>query len=216
VGTGKTLGELTGTGENTIGTLPGKYIELINPKDGALIEGATIKVEGKILQKDVTKIMLNDKVIPLKTGSENFSLSIPFETDILDIVYKAYNTSGNLLERGVITLYSATKKQGTDKLVPTTFPTSDKNFPVTSPTENPYKTSASSVTVSGSVPKGAVEYITVNNFRLKKFTPYSTTWYYYANTAYDTMKEGFNLYEIKFYGTDDTLLSTQLFTIIKE
>ena len=30
------------------------------------------------------------------------------------------------------------------------------------------------------------------------------------------MKEGFNLYEIRFYGANDTLLSNQVFTIIKE
>lgn len=61
-----------------------------------------------------------------------------------------------------------------------------------------------------------VNYITVNNFRLKKFVANTTSWYYFANTSYETMKEGFNLYEIKFYSADDTLLSTQLFTIIKE
>jgi hypothetical protein len=31
-----------------------------------------------------------------------------------------------------------------------------------------------------------------------------------------TLKDGFNLYTIKFYGADDTLIYTQLFTIIKE
>lgn len=30
------------------------------------------------------------------------------------------------------------------------------------------------------------------------------------------MKEGFNLYEIKFFGADGSLLSSQVFTIIKE
>jgi hypothetical protein len=138
------------------------------------------------------------------------------DSDTLDIVYKAYDASANLLERWVLTLYSEEKRQGTEKLVPTTFPAWDKVYRITSPSENPFKTTLSSVTVSWTVPKGAVEYITVNNFRLKKFATYGSTWYYYANTAYGTMKEGFNLYEIRFYGANNTLLSTQLFTIIKE
>jgi len=46
--------------------------------------------------------------------------------------------------------------------------------------------------------------------------PNSTAWYYYANTQNDTMKDGINLYNIKFYGADNTLLYTQLFTIVKE
>ncbi len=116
----------------------------------------------------------------------------------------------------MLSLYSQERKLGTERLIPTTFPASDKIYRITSPTENPYKTTDASVTVSGSVPKGAVEYITVNNFRLKKYTPYASNWYYYANTSYATMKEGFNLYEIRFYGPNSTLLSTQLFTIIKE
>lgn len=100
--------------------------------------------------------------------------------------------------------------------MPTTFSTGDTKFRFTNPLENPYRTNDKAVTVSGVVPKDTVEYITVNGFRLKKFTPKSTTWYYYANTGYDTMKEGFNLYEIRFYGPDDTLITAQAFTIIKE
>jgi hypothetical protein len=137
-------------------------------------------------------------------------------TDSLDLVYKAYDLGGNLLERWVITVYASEKKQWTDKLIPTTFPTSDANYRILSPSENPYKTNTSAITVSGSVPKGTVSYITVNNFRLKKFIPNTTSWYYYANTAYGTMKEWFNLYEIKFFDANNSLLSTQLFTIIKE
>jgi hypothetical protein len=121
-----------------------------------------------------------------------------------------------MLERGVITLYTKNGATGSDKLVPTTFPTNDKNYRITSPSENPYRTTERAVTVSGVIPKDTVEYITVNGYKLKKFTPKSATWYYYANRDYETMAEGFNLYEIKFYSTNNTLLATQVFTIIKE
>lgn len=195
----------------------GKYISITTPLDGWLIATDFVNIEGKILSTNVSKIMINDQEA-IKKGTEwTFSVSqIPMNKDSIDIVYKAYDSGDNLLERGILTLYSTTKKQGTDKLVPTTFPTSDAVYKIISPGENPYKTSNSAVTVSGSVPKGTVEYITVNNFRLKKFIAKSTSWYYYANIAYGTMKDGFNLYEIKFYSSDNTLLSTQLFTIIKE
>lgn len=120
-----------------------------------------------------------------------------------------------MVERGVISVFSK-NKSSTDKLIPTTFSTGDTKFRFTNPLENPYRTTDKAVTVSGIVPKDTVEYITVNGFRLKKFVPKSTTWYYYANTGYDTMKEGFNLYEIRFYGLGDTLITAQAFTIIKE
>lgn len=93
--------------------------------------------------------MINDREAPINKQAQSFSLAgIPITSDTIDIVYKAYNDGGNILERGVLTLYSEEKKQGTDKLVPTTFPTSDKTFRILSPSENPYKTTLNSVTVS--------------------------------------------------------------------
>ena len=197
--------------------LSGKYITITHPIDGSVVPGSSFKVEGSVLSSWVKKILINDKEVLIDAKTNSFRLdNVPLLTDTLDIVYKALDSSSNVVEKWVLTVYSAEKKSWTDKLIPTTFPTSDKTFRVLSPTENPYKTSNNSVTVSGSVPKNTVEYITVNDFRLKKYIANSTSWYYYANTAYATMKEGFNLYEIKFYGPNDTLLSTQLFTIIKE
>ena len=194
-----------------------KYIMISSPLDGSIVSGNTIKVEGKTLSSLVTRVVINDKDAVLSNQTGIFSIAnIAMTTDTIDIVYKAYDARANLLERWVLSLYSQERKLGTERLIPTTFPASDKIYRITSPTENPYKTTDASVTVSGSVPKGAVEYITVNNFRLKKYTPYASNWYYYANTSYATMKEGFNLYEIRFYGPNSTLLSTQLFTIIKE
>jgi hypothetical protein len=204
------------SGKTLTGSLSyGKYLQVTSPSDGGVVTGSTVKVSGNILSPLVKKITINDASTTI-SASSFISLPLTITTDTLDIVYKGFDESNNLLERWVLTVYSQEKKLWVEKLVPTTFPTSDKDFRFSSPRENPYKTTASAVTVSGSVPKGAVEYITVNNFRLKKYVPYSGTWYYYANTGYQTMKEGFNLYEIKFYGQNSTLLSTQLFTIIKE
>jgi hypothetical protein len=56
----------------------------------------------------------------------------------------------------------------------------------------------------------------VNDYRLQKFIPNSWSWYYFANMETGTMKEWLNLYNIKFYKQDGTLLYTQPFTIIKE
>lgn len=198
-------------GENT------KYVEIISPVDGSSVATGTIAIEGKLLSKDVKKVVINGKEAIISPVNESFSVKwIQLTSNATDIVYRVYDAWGNILERSLITIYNKNKNGGTDKLIPNTFPNGDKEFRIVSPIENPYKTTESAVTVSGTVPKNTVEYITVNNFRLKKFTANSTNWYYYANVGYETMKEGFNLYEIRFYSANDTLLSTQLFTIIKE
>jgi hypothetical protein len=56
----------------------------------------------------------------------------------------------------------------------------------------------------------------VNDYKLQKYVAGSTNWYYFANMDTETLKDGINLYTIKFFGANDDLLYTQLFTIIKE
>ena len=98
----------------------------------------------------------------------------------------------------------------------TTYPLSDKDFRIVAPTDNPYKTSDNVVRIEGRVNKDTVKYITINDFRLTKFVSMGTYWYYFANKDFGTMNDGINLYTIKYYGPNDELLFTNLFTIVKE
>ena len=100
-------------------------------------------------------------------------------------------------------------------IVPENFPNL-KDFVITAPAKNPYATTESYVRVQGSIPAQTVQYITVNGFRLQKFKPGSTTWYYHANASIGTIKEGTNLYHIKFYDANNREIHTQIFTIIKD
>lgn len=194
-----------------------RTIEFIYPTDNAIITTLGIAITGKILSKDVRKVTINGKEASLSAIDEIFSIKdFPIENEITDLVYKIYGNDGNMIERGVITVYSKNKNANIEKLIPTTFSTGDKKYRITSPTENPYRTTDTNITVSWSVPKDTVEYITVNGYKLKKFVPNTSSWYYYANISYATMNEGFNLYEIRFYGKNNNILSTQVFTIIKE
>ena len=56
----------------------------------------------------------------------------------------------------------------------------------------------------------------VNDYRLQKYIPNGTTWYYFANMANNTMEEGINMYTIKFYNKSKELIYNQVFTLIKE
>lgn len=100
-------------------------------------------------------------------------------------------------------------------IIPENFPNL-KDFIITAPATNPYATTEPYVRVQGSIPRNTVQYITVNNFRLTKFVPNSTSWFYHANASIGTIKEGTNLYHIKFYDANDKLIHTQIFTIIKD
>jgi hypothetical protein len=56
-------------------------------------------VEGKILSPVVSKVILNDRETNLDKANGAFNGDIPMISDSLDIVYKAYDPSMNLLER---------------------------------------------------------------------------------------------------------------------
>ncbi len=195
-----------------------QYVVINDPLDGSIARGTTISVMGKILSREVKRITLNDKDASISPVNESFIFQwLPVEKDITNIVYKAYDANNSLLEKWVTVVFGQkwAKNSGVT-LVPNNFPLSNKDFKITFPTENPYKTTDSLVKVQWSVPKDTVAYIVVNDYRLQKFIPNSTVWYYYANTDTKSMVDGINLYTIKFYGADDSLLYSQLFTIVKE
>lgn len=194
-----------------------KFIEITNPLDGSTVNTSTVTIEWKLLSKDIKKITFNDKEALISPVNQSFTLKdFPLSSETTDIVYKVLDAKWNIFVKSVLTIKTKSKNLWNDKLVPTTFGTGDKNYKIISPTENPYRTSEETVTVSGVIPKNTVSYITVNNYRLKKYVPWSGTWYYFAGIKNETMKEWFNLYDIQFYDANDTLVSSQVFTIIKE
>lgn len=197
-----------------------KAIVITSPEDEASLETATVDIEGKITNPAVTKITIGDKDAKIDADGKAFSFAgYPIPENANNLVYKAFDKEGALLAKGVLTVYSSAKKaqaKDTNKPTVTTFPISDKDFQIVAPTENPYKTTENVVRMEGRLPKGAVKFITINGFRLSKFSQFGTYWYYFANKDYGTMNDGINTYEIKYYGENDEVVKTSQFIIVKE
>jgi len=194
------------------------YIEVTEPKPGIMTRTNTITVMGNLLSKEVKKVTINNVEAVVSPVNETFVLqNISVTTEIFDIVYKAYDANNSLLQTGVISIFWAKwATQGNGPLVPETFPVSAKDFKILTPSGNPYSTTDRMVRVEWTIPANTVDYILVNDYRLQQFRAKSSSWYYFANMDYGTMKDGLNLYTIKFYRADNTLLYSQPFTIIKE
>jgi len=195
---------------------------ITSPEDESSVDANQVDIEGKLMNSQIVKITINDKEVLIDKENQSFLYKgFPLINPINNLVYKAYDSDGNIISgtKGVLTIYTsekAGKNNASQKPSVTTYPISDKDFRIISPTENPYKTTEDIVRIEGRVNKGVVKYITVNDFRLTKFTPLGTSWYYFANKDYGTMNDGINLYAIKYYGENDELLFTNLFTIVKE
>lgn len=214
----------TGSGSTWTGLTTSKAaktgIVITTPEDESTIDTDEVSIEGKILSNEIAKITINDKEALLDKEQKSFlykNFSLIGASS--DIVYKAYDSEGGIIAKGILTVYTS-KKTGTQdaskKPTVITYPISDKDFRILSPTENPYKTTDDIIKIEGRVNKGIVKYITVNDFRLSKFVPMWTSWAYFANKSYGTMNDGINPYTIKYYGANDELLFTNLFTIVKE
>ncbi|MDD5197752.1 MAG: hypothetical protein PHN60_02735 [Candidatus Gracilibacteria bacterium] len=195
-------------------------LTITSPEDESTVDTSEITIEGKLLNTDITKVTINDKEALIDKEQKSFLYkSFPLASSSNNIVYKAYDSEGGILAKGILTIYTSQKigkEDASKKPSVTTYPISDKDFRIISPTENPYKTTDDVVRIEGRVNKGIVKYITINDYRLSKFPQLGTSWYYFANKDYGTMNDGINLYTIKYYGENDELLFTNLFTIVKE
>jgi len=193
---------------------------ITTPEDESTVDTSEVNIEGKLASTDIVKVTINDKEALINKEQKTFAYkSFPLASASNNVVYKAYDSEGGILDKGILIVYTSQKtgkEDATKKPSVTTYPISDKDFRILSPTENPYKTTDDIVRIEGRVNKGVVKYITINDFRLSKFPALGTSWYYFANKDYGTMNDGINLYNIKYYGENDELLFTNLFTIVKE
>ncbi len=195
-----------------------QLINILEPIDGSLSTKATLPVRGSIGSADIVRVTLNDQDSVVSPVNSTFTfVDFPLTAEINNIVYKAYNSDGKQVEKWVITVFGSKQAmQSVTRLIPNTSPISSKDFKIASPASNPFVMTDTATKVQWTVPKDTVSYITVNDYRLQKYIPNSTTWYYFANMDSNTLQDGINLYTIKFFGANNELLYTQLFTIIKE
>ena len=135
-----------------------------------------------------------------------------------DLIYRVYSASGDLMHKGVLTVYLSQAPSGAsvtndDLASVESYPGPRTGYRVVSPDPELYITSENVVRIDGVVPAGEVDHIIINDFQLSKFVPGGSTWYYFANAQFGNLKDGTNLYEIKYYDDEDQQIHKQLFII---
>lgn len=193
-------------------------ISILDPTDWSIVNKPSITINWMINSKDIKRVTINDQDASVSPVNNTFVfMNFPITSETNNIVYKVYNSEGKQIEKWVITIFGSKQAmQSANKLISNNSPISSKDFQITYPTSNPFVTTDRLIKVQWLVPKDTVSYIMVNDYRLQKYNAWGTNWLYYANIDNDTMREGINLYTIRFYGPKNDVLYTQLFTIIKE
>ena len=192
-----------------------KLISLDNLSDEQTFSEPTIIINGSYFWNDITSIKLNSQEAILDTTEKRFSIKdFPLNSASNELVFKVYNASNELLWKYPYTVYLKWWKES-NQLDVKNFSLDSKDFKFISPKSNPYTTSDDVVMIEWIVPAKTVSYIIVNDFRLWKFPKNGTYWKYFANVKSDNLKEGLNVYEVKYYDANDKVLHTNAFTIIK-
>ncbi len=153
----------TGTGNTTTGTgavmIKNVKVGLVitSPEDESTVDSNEVTIEGKIMNADITKVTINDKEALLDKEQKSFTYkSFALASATNNVVYKAYDSEGGIITKGLLTIYTSKnklKEDATKKPSVTTYPISDKDFRIISPTENPYKTTDNIVRIEGRVNK---------------------------------------------------------------
>ncbi len=83
------------------------------------------------------------------------------------------------------------------------------------PSSNPFTTEKDTIKIEWIVPDNVYS-IVVDDYKLKKYKPWDTKWYYYAAKKYDSLKDWVNNYKIKYYWKDNNLLKVDDLVIYKK
>lgn len=72
---------------------------MVYPTDGAMVPGK-IEISGKLIGKNIKKVTVNNLEASLSQVDESFKITdFIISSDTTDLVYKAYDPSGNMVER---------------------------------------------------------------------------------------------------------------------
>lgn len=225
--TGMTGNTITGTALQTGAKQPiytwwvFSYITITSHQDEWEVQTNSITIEGTINDTSISRIEFSG--IPADINTEKLTFiakNVPTDKTVNDIVYKVYDLTPKIVEKKILTIYNTQANKKTSSTKPTvenySLETSTGGFKILFPKENPYTTTENKVKIEGMVPANKVKRIVVNGFQLQKFPAYGSYWVYFANTDFQNLKPGVNIYKIEYYDANDTLIHESNVVIVQE
>ena len=191
-----------------------------NLLDESNVSSSSITISWSYDDEEITKVVMNWKEATLNKDLKTFKfIDVDVSNIENDLVFKVYDDANDTLSRFVYTVYynwwtSSSSSNTSSAFKVKTFDVDGSQFTFTSPTtKSTYTTYDTFVTIRWNVLSDWIDKITVNDYQLNSFN--WSTWRYHADTKYDNLWEGTNVYEIKYFSWWK-LLYTNHFTIIKK
>lgn len=210
----------TGTWATATGATQAATITLTNLQDEQTVKESVISVSGTVGNPEVAFVSIANQKVPVRETDFGFELKgVQLTQKTNDIILKTYDGSGNLIGKYPYTIYlegTAAATGPKDLFDVKNFSLDASKFKFIAPKSNPLTTTERILTIEGMVPANTVEKIDVNGFVLTKFPSGGTYWKYHVNADYGNLKDGLNIYEVKYMGKDGVVLHKNAFTIIKE
>lgn len=220
-GTGKTLTWSIQDNSNTL-------IHFTNLQDEQTISEKTMTINGTFEDEEISFIKLWNIDATINQTEKTFSfVNFSFTNKTNDLVFKVYNSNEEIIGKYVFTIYSTIGQDNSTNTSPSdtnesslfdvkNYSLDDTNFKFISPKQNPYTSLDDVVMIEWLVPARTVSKIEVNGFALTKFPQNWTYWKYYANKDFWNLKEGLNVYEVKYFDASWKVIYKNAFSIIKE
>lgn len=205
-------------------TLSTSLLELDDLRDEIVLDTSKVALSWKYYNDFVSSITLDWVKAKLNTELKTFSFgTVTLTKKENDLVFKLYDTDGNVISKVVYTIYynwPIIQETTPSTTTADTTLTTVKNYKVdwskfifTAPGASPYTTTETFVTIRWQTPSW-VSKVIVNWHQLSSFD--WSTWRYHASVGADNLKDGTNVYEVKYYGDNWKLIYTNSYVIIKK
>lgn len=193
-----------------------------NIEDEANISSDSLTITGKYNNESIVKISLNNTQAKINKENKSFTFeNIDASSAQNDFVFRAYDDAWDVLEKKLITLYYNGWK--TNSNTATFWDTKTYNdidasqFTFTEPSNFPtFSTKSSEVTIKWAVLNKNVAIVKINWYQLNSYNQTYGTWRYYAFERFNTLANGSNVYEVKYYDNNNKLMYTNNYTIVKK
>lgn len=186
------------------------------------ISAGSINISGRYVDETITNITLDNIQATLNTENKTFLFeNIDTSNTQNDLVFRAIDDAWDILEKKLITLYYDSAENTSWSNVfgeAKNYTNVDASqFTFTAPSNfTTYSTFLWEVTIQWKVLNKNVAFVRINGFQLGSFSSEAWTWKYHAFERFNTLANGSNVYEVKYYDINNKLIYTNNYTIVKK